>query len=60
MWFLTESHIHFFLHFLIKENPLKISMQGNNLHIFYETFKSEFKKFFFQNPKIFKFGMPKS
>ena len=39
--FLTSNNVVFniitytlFLHFLIKENPLKISIQGNNLHIF--------------------------
>ena len=34
-------------------------MQGNNLHIFYETLKPELKKFFFQNLKFLKLGMPK-
>ena len=28
------THTHFFLYFLIKQNPLKIGIQGNNLHIF--------------------------
>ena len=31
-------------------------MQGNNLHIFYETLKPELK---FQNLKFLKLGMPK-
>ena len=29
-------------------------MQGNNLHIFYETLKPELKKFFFSKFEIFK------
>ena len=41
MRFLTPTRIHIFLDFLIKKNPLKIGIQENNLHIFYETLKSE-------------------
>ena len=32
MQFLTPPHKHIFLHFLIEKKPLKISIQGNNLH----------------------------
>ena len=43
-----------------RKNPLKIGIQGNNLHIFLWNLKIQIKKkVFFQNLKILKFGMPK-
>ena len=38
---ITYTH---FLKLFHKKTPLKIGIEGNNLHIFYETLKFEFKK----------------
>ena len=44
MRFLIPPHKVIFLHFLIEENPLKIAIQGNNLHIFLRRLKNQIKK----------------
>ena len=60
MWFLTSTHIHIFLHFLIKKTPLKIGIQGNNLHIFLWHLNIWiWRKKLFRNLKILKLSMPK-
>ena len=44
-----------------KKTPLKIGIQGNNVHIFLWNLKTQIKNnfFLFWNLKILKFGMPK-
>ena len=60
MRFLTPTHMHIFLHFLIKKGSLKMGMQGNNLGIFLWNLKNlNLKKKFFWNLKILKFSMPR-
>ena len=57
---LTQPHINIFFTLFNQKNPLKIGIQGNNLHIFLWNLKIWiFKNFFFRNLKIVKFGMPK-
>ena len=58
MQFLTPTHIHIFLPFLIKSTP-KIGIQANNQHIFPWHLKIWIlRKKLFRNPKILKLGMP--
>ena len=57
--FNTNTHTHSFTLFN-KKNPLKIGIQGNNLHIFLWHLKIWIlRKKLFRNFKILKLGMPK-
>ena len=52
--------MHILFTLLIKKTPKNGYTRKSTYTVFYETLKSKFKKkFFFRNPKVLKFGMPK-